>query len=57
MWIIFILIIVFDAIVEATRATDRHLHIILQGSNAARSAASDAAVTAIENDGGTVTTN
>lgn len=43
--------------VEATRAADRHLHIILQGSNAARTAASDAAVAAIVADGGAVTTN
>ena len=43
--------------VESTRAAGRHLHLTLTGSNAARSSASDAAVTAIENDGGTVTTN
>ncbi len=43
--------------VEDTRAANRHLHLTLTGSNAPRSAASDAAVTALENDGGTVTTN
>ena len=43
--------------VEDTRAVDRHLHLTLTGSNAARTGASDAAVTALENDGGTVTTN
>ena len=43
--------------VEDTRAVDRHLHLTLTGSNAPRSAASDAAVAAIIADGGTVTTN
>ena len=43
--------------VESTRFSNRHLHIDLTGSNAARTAASDAAVAAIEADGGTVTTN
>ena len=43
--------------VESTRTAGRAIHITLTGSNAARTAASDAAVTAIENDGGTVTTN
>jgi len=43
--------------VEDTRAVDRHLHITLTGSNAYRTEASTAAVTAIEGDGGTVTVN
>ena len=43
--------------VESTRATDRHLHLSLTGSNAPRTSASDAAVAAIIADGGTVTTN
>jgi len=43
--------------VEDTRAAGRHLHLTLQGSNAPRTAVSDAAVAAIIADGGTVTTN
>jgi peptidoglycan/xylan/chitin deacetylase (PgdA/CDA1 family) len=43
--------------IEATRVADRHLHIILTGSSAARTAASTGAVNAIIADGGAVTTN
>ena len=43
--------------VESTRFANRHLHLTLTGSNAARTAASDVAVAAIISDGGTVTTN
>ncbi len=43
--------------VESTRTASRAIHLTLTGSNAARTAASDAAVAAIIADGGTVTTN
>jgi len=43
--------------IENTKEGGRAVIVILTGSNAVRTSASDAAVTAIENDGGSVTTN